>query len=93
MSTLKLLPKDSHWYESPKKKGTYYPSVTMITGFLPKGQFFERYLADQESYEESKKILKEAGERGTRLHNASECLDRGEVLEYGNEPYNLTDEE
>jgi len=91
MKTLKLLPKNEHWYESPKKKGVYYPSVTYVTGFLPKGQFFERYLAEQGSYEEAQKILKEAGERGTRVHEASEVLDRGGVISYENS--GLTDEE
>ncbi len=88
---LKLLPKNQHWYESPKKKGVYYPSVTMVTGYLPKGQFFEKYLAEQDSWEDSKRILKEAGERGTRCHDASEALDRGEAIVYGESQ--LTDEE
>jgi hypothetical protein len=88
---MKLLPQNEHWYLSPKHKGIYYPSVTYVTGFLPKGQFFERYLADQGSYEESRKILQEAGERGTRLHEASERLDRGETIMYGESM--LTDEE
>jgi len=91
MKTLKLLPKDNHWYESPKKPGLYYPSVTFVTGFLPKGQFFEKYLAEQESWEESRKLLKEAGERGTRVHVASEVLDNGGEIHY--ETSGLTDEE
>jgi len=89
--TLKLLPKNAHWYESPKKKGVYYPSVTFVTGFLPKGQFFEKYLANQDSYEESQKILMEAAERGTRCHLASEVLDNGGSIPY--ESSGLTDEE
>lgn len=90
MKTLKLLPKTEHWYYSEKKK-VYYPSVTMVTSYLPKGKFFEKYLADQESYEETKRILQEAGERGTRVHTASEALDKGMTIEYG--AYGLTDEE
>lgn len=89
--TIKLLPKDSHWYMSPKHKGVYYPSVTYVTSFLPKGAFFEKYLADQESYEESRKILQDAGLRGTRCHIASEVLDRGGEISYGES--DLTDEE
>jgi len=88
---LKLLPKSEHWYPSPKKKDVYYPSVTYVTGFLPKGQFFEKYLAEQDSYEESKRILQEAGERGTRIHVASEVLDTGGSISY--ETSGLTDEE
>lgn len=99
MKTLKLLPKNEHWYWSEKKK-TYYPSVTFVTGFLPKGQFFERYLAEQGSYEEAQRILKEAGDRGTRTHDASEYLDKGRSISYGSAIQNslgvmfyLTDEE
>jgi hypothetical protein len=91
MKTLKLLPKNEHWYPSPTKKDVWYPSVTFVTGFLPKGQFFERYLAEQGSYEEAQKILKEAGDRGTRVHEASEELDRGNTVAY--ETSGLTDEE
>lgn len=89
--TLKLLPKDQHWYESPKHPGLYYPSVTMITGYLPKGQFFEKYLTEQGSYEESKRVLQEAAERGTRCHQASEILDKGGIIPY--EASGLSDEE
>src|SRR5574343_598665 len=87
---IKLMPPDQHWYWSEKKQ-TYYPSVTAITAYLPKGKFFERYLADQDSFEESQRFLKEAGERGTRIHEATELLDRGESLVYGSTA--LTDEE
>lgn len=93
MPTLKLLPKSEHWYESPKKKGVYYPSVTYVTGFLPKGQFFEKYLAEQDSWESSRELLKEAGERGTRVHIASELLDRGESICYEPTALTFTDEE
>lgn len=91
MKILKLLPKDSHWYESPTKSGVYYPSVTYVTGFLPKGQFFEKYLAEQGSYEQAQIVLKEAGDRGTRIHLASEALDKGAKMAYVNS--GLTDEE
>lgn len=91
IKTLRLLPKDSHWYPSPTKKGVYYPSVTFVTGFLPKGQFFERYLADQGSYEESQRVLKEAAERGTRVHLATEMLEKGESIDYATS--GLTDDE
>lgn len=88
---LKLLPQDAHWYASPSNPEIYYPSVTAVTSYLPKGKFFERYLADQESFEDAQRILKEAGARGTRVHDATEVLDRGGTI-----PYNgsgLTDEE
>lgn len=88
---MKILPSNEHWYESPTKAGVYYPSVTMITGYLPKGKFFEKYLADQDSFEESKRILQEAGERGTRVHQATEVLEKGGSISYENS--GLFDEE
>lgn len=90
IKTIKLLPVGQHWYWSENKK-TYFPSVTYVCSFLPKGAAFERYLADQESYEESKRILEEAARRGTRCHEASEKLDKGETIEYTTS--GLTDEE
>jgi len=93
MKTLKLLPKYEHWYPSNKKKDVWYPSVTFICGFLPKGQFFERWMANQGSAEEVKEVLREAGERGTRVHDASEALDRGKTITYNDPHFGLTDEE
>jgi len=80
--TIKLMPKDSHWYPAQKKKGVYWPSVTYVTGFLPKGQAFDRYLANQESYEESKRILEEAGTKGTIFHQMTEVLEQGSTISY-----------
>lgn len=79
---IQLMPQDSHWYWSVKKK-CWYPSVTTVTSYLPKGKFFEKYLAEQDSYEDAKRILKEAGDRGTHCHQASEVLDKGGELKYG----------
>lgn len=91
MSTIKLLPRNEHWYMSTKHKGVYYPSVTYVNQ-MPKGAHFDKYLADQESYEESQRILREAGERGTRVHQASELLEKGQSISY-NDAHGLTDEE
>lgn len=89
--TIKLMPRNEHWYLSPKHKGVYYPGVTYVCGFLPKGQAFERYLANQESYEESRRLLEEAGLKGTHVHQKSEELERGAHIAYENS--GLTDEE
>lgn len=87
--TIKIMPA-GHWYWSENKK-CWYPSVTTVCSFLPKGAFFEKYLAEQESYEESKRILQEAADRGSRCHAASEVLDKGGSITYGSS--GLTDEE
>ena len=78
---------NEHWYPSPTIEGKYYPSVTTILKAFPKGVGFDRYLANQESWESSQDTLKKAGERGTRVHDASEQLERGEALH--REAFNL----
>jgi len=80
---------DEHWYPSKTIEDKWYPSVTTILKAYPKGVGFERYLANQESYESSREILKAAGSRGTNVHDATELLEAGQMLHRGN----YTDEE
>jgi hypothetical protein len=72
---------NEHWYPSKTKANVWYPSVTTIIGdSFPKGIGFQKYLANQESYESSQDILKAAGKRGTNVHEATEVLERGHIL-------------
>jgi hypothetical protein len=71
---------DEHWYPSKAIEDKWYPSVTTILKAYPKGVGFERYLANQESYEASQVILKAAGSRGTNVHDATELLEAGQTL-------------
>lgn len=71
---------DEHWYPSRALPDTWYPSVTTILKAYPKGVGFERYLANQESYESSREILKAAGSRGTNVHDGTELLEQGLTL-------------
>jgi hypothetical protein len=71
---------DEHWYPSKTIEDKWYPSVTTILKAYPKGVGFERYLANQESYESSREILKAAGSRGTNVHDATERLENGSIL-------------
>jgi len=80
---------DEHWYPSKTIEDKWYPSVTTILKAYPKGVGFERYLANQESYESSREILKAAGSRGTNVHDASELLEQGLILKRSD----YTDEE
>lgn len=80
---------DEHWYPSKAIEDKWYPSVTTILKAYPKGVGFERYLANQESYEASQVILKAAGSRGTNVHDATELLEAGQTLLRDN----YTDEE
>ena len=68
------------WYPSSRKREVWYPSVTSILEYFPKGKRFEMYLANQESYESSQTILKAAGQRGTNVHKGTELLESGIVL-------------
>lgn len=79
---IEVLPRNEHWYQSKTDPSVYYPSVTTVNQ-MPKGKYFEKYLADQESYEESQRLLHEAGERGTRVHDASEKIEAGKKVYYG----------
>lgn len=67
-----------HWYRFPD--GSWEPSVTTVLSVYPKGASFQKYLAGQDSWESSQEILKAAGERGSRVHKATERLEEGEVL-------------
>jgi hypothetical protein len=69
-----------HWYPSATLQDKWYPSVTTVLKVWHKGIGFEKYLAGQNSWEESQEILKEAGRRGTIVHEATEKLERGEEL-------------
>lgn len=70
-----------HWYQSPTQPGVWYPSVTTVLQVWPKGEGFARYLANQPSWEDSQRTLKAAGERGTKVHQGAELLERGQALQ------------
>ena len=57
----------------------FYPSVTWITSYYPKGKWFDKWLAEK-GWDESQKILVEAGGRGTRVHNILETLLKGNTV-------------
>lgn len=68
---------DSRFYE---RNGEYYPSVTYILSFIPKGSFFIDWI--REKGDDSERIVREAGERGKQVHGAIESLLRGEELNW-----------
>lgn len=78
---------DERWYGKPIDKKVngvpvieyqWLPSITWITGCIPKGPFYEDWL--RENGENSKELLRKAGERGTRVHNAIEQLLNGNTV-------------
>ena len=70
---------------------TYYPSVTTVLNAYPKGVFFNNWL--KANGDDADKILKEAGEQGSNVHDAIESFLKGNELlwfdDNGRELYTL----
>lgn len=52
----------------------WYPSVSWLVSFYPKGIEFYKWLS-QHSWDESEAIKHEAGNKGDKIHQASEIID------------------
>jgi len=70
---------DSRYY---RRNGAYYPSVTYVLSYYPKGKFFEDWLK-KVGYS-SEYIVKKAGEEGTQVHEMIEAYLNGEELNFLN---------
>ena len=68
---------DSRYY---RRNGKYYPSVTYVLSYYPKGKFFENWLK-QVGFA-SEHIVKKAAEEGTQVHELSELYLNGEELKF-----------
>ncbi len=68
---------DSRYY---RRNGKYYPSITYVLQYYPKGKYFENWLK-QVGYA-SEYIVKKASEEGTQVHNLVEKYLNGEELHY-----------
>jgi hypothetical protein len=68
---------DSRYY---RRNGKYYPSVTYVLQYYPKGKFFENWLK-QVGFA-SEHIVKRAAEEGTLVHELSERYLNGEELNF-----------
>jgi genome maintenance exonuclease 1 len=77
---------DSRFY---RRNGDYYPSVTHVLSYYPKGPHFEDWLK-KVGYA-SEYIVKKAAEEGTQTHNLCEDYLNGEecsfLNQYGNPAY------
>jgi len=82
--TVQITTADERWYGRPMEKKIngvpvvdyhWLPSITWITGCLPKGKHYEEWL--KENGKNADEILRDAGERGTKVHNAIEQLLHG----------------
>jgi hypothetical protein len=68
---------DSRFY---RRNGNYYPSVTYVLGYYPKGRHFEDWLK-KVGYA-SEYIVKKAAEEGTQVHELVEEYLNGAELEF-----------
>ena len=78
---------DSRFY---RRNGEYYPSITHVLSCYPKGKYFEDWLK-KVGYS-ADYIVKEAGKRGTIVHEMIEAYLEGEELNLlinGNLQYNI----
>jgi len=69
---------DARYYQ--RSPGVYYPSVTTILGYFPKGAFFETWLKD--SGHNADLIMRRAGDEGTQVHEAVEKILKGEEIRW-----------
>lgn len=68
--------KDSRFYQ--RSPGVFYPSVTTILGYFPKGYFFETWMKDVGHNADI--VMRRAADEGTQVHKAIEnILSGGEV--------------
>ena len=73
---------DERWYAFPGEdkstglpKYTFLPSVTWICSVYPKGIGFYKYLASM-NWDDSQAIMKAAGNKGSKVHNACCVVER-----------------
>ena len=70
---------DSRYYQ---RNGEYYPSITYVLSYYPKGKFFEDWLK-RVGYN-ADYIVKKAGEEGTQVHEMIESYLNNEELTFLN---------
>ena len=68
---------DGRYYQ---RNGEFYPSVTYVLSYYPKGKFFEDWLK-KVGYS-ADYIVKKASEEGTQVHEMIEAYLNGEELNY-----------
>jgi len=70
---------DERFYEHIET-GTYWPSATTILDVYPRGYGYIQWLKNMGS--NADKIMREAGEKGTRIHDAIESFFKGKELKW-----------
>jgi hypothetical protein len=98
---IQITTSDERWYikeEAGENIGdetikTFVPSVTWIASHYPKGIGYMKWLS-QNGWDESQALMKEAGDRGSKVHKAIEELIDGKELKMTDRYYSeLTKQE
>jgi hypothetical protein len=71
---------DSRYY---RRNGQYYPSVTYVLGYYPKGKHFEEWLKNMGRSADY--IVRKAAEDGTKVHEMAESYLNGEEVSFLNQ--------
>ena len=93
--TIQLTVADERWYikyDDEQKNPVYYPSVTWIAGYYPKGIGFYKWLANT-GWNEAEAIKNAAGDKGSKIHRAIEDLIDGKVVAMESSYINNTTEQ
>lgn len=83
---IQVTTQDERWYSRKVKDAktglpvyTWVPSSTWISSYYPKGVGFMKWITKM-GYDEAEAIKTAAGEKGTRVHELTELLDKGEKI-------------
>lgn len=88
-SNKKILQITAPDYRFYKVKGKYYPSSTYILNSYPKDIGFYKWLASK-NWDEAERIKEEAGNRGSKVHNAIYDLIKGKKIKASDRYWNDT---
>jgi|GEM_PF-2803206 len=77
---------DKRWYIN-HDTGETVPSITWVLESFPKDHFFHNYLMSLPSPEYGKQVLRDAGDKGSRVHWGIEQFLSGVQLRYTDVPY------
>lgn len=75
---LQITTSDERWYTDDEEN--FYKSNSWVTSFWPKGRGFEEWL--KKNGDETEALLKDAGNKGSKVHQAIEDLLRGVEVEF-----------
>jgi len=80
---------ERRWYREELEDGSfnYYPSVTWILDYYPKGIGFKKWLMGLADEAEGNRALREGGDRGSKVHWGVEQLLSRKTLHFSDVPY------